>query len=703
MSKEFAVGIDLGTTYSAMAWVDETGQSVLLHNAEGDLLTPSVVMFEDDQVLVGKEAKRLGVYAADRLAECVKRDMGSPAFSRPIAGRQLPPEAIQAYILRKIRNDITKTIGDDFKVVITVPAFFDEPRRKATVDAAHIAGLHVLDIVNEPTSAALAFGEGLGFLRATGAAAVRMNVLVYDLGGGTFDVTLIEMKQGNLRTIATDGDVRLGGRDWDMALVDYCSQQFVQQFGSDPREDHVCLLRMLGAVEEAKHTLSARNNATIKVSYDGHDADLRITREVFEEETAHLLERTAYVTRQLLTASGLEWADLSRILLVGGSTRMPMVASMLQERTGLTPDHSVNPDEAVARGAALYADYLLAQRSETRKTKFQVTNVNSHSLGIEGVDPKTGRKCNNVLIRRNTPLPATKTERFVTKKAGQRSVVLKVLEGESQVPDECTPIGKAVIRDLPPNLPAGSTIRVTYEYGTNGRLNVTAGVKGTGKEIHLELERDGALSNALVAQWGRVIAAGGGLQSFDALLQGQPAPPPPMAVQSGPTIPASLSGRTLPTPSHAPGMTSTPSSQPAGLMPPTTTKASPTMPDTGGTVQAPPVQSPAPSPPVPNSSQPTASPTPPVPNPNWPAGGAAGAAMPASVASSSPAQPAAVAHPAASQPAPGGPPAHRPAPVTAPASTDSDRSFFATPLGWIVVLLVLSGVLGLGLLLGQMF
>ena len=260
-----------------------------------------------------------------------------------------------------------------------------------------------------------------------------------------------------------------------------------------------------------------------------------------------------------------------------------------------------------------------------------------------------------------------------------------------------------MIRDLPPNLPAGSTIRVTYEYGTNGRLNVTAGVKGTGKEIHLELERDGALSNALVAQWGRVIAAGGGLQSFDALLQGQPAPPPPMAVQSGPTIPASLSGRTLPTPSHAPGMTSTPSSQPAGLMPPTTTKASPTMPDTGGTVQAPPVQSPAPSPPVPNSSQPTASPTPPVPNPNWPAGGAAGAAMPASVASSSPAQPAAVAHPAASQPAPGGPPAHRPAPVTAPASTDSDRSFFATPLGWIVVLLVLSGVLGLGLLLGQMF
>ena len=224
MAKQRAVGIDLGTTYSAMAWVDESNKSVLIPNAEGDLLTPSVVLFEDQAIIVGKEAKKVAVMNAERVAVCVKRDMGRPVYSKPIRGQYLPPEVIQSYILKKLRADVAKSIGPEFQTIITVPAFFDEPRRKATYDAGVMAGLKVLDILNEPTAAALAFGQDLGYLTKFGAPREPINVIVYDLGGGTFDVTMIDMKAGNLRTVCTDGDVQLGGLDWDMRLVDMMAE-----------------------------------------------------------------------------------------------------------------------------------------------------------------------------------------------------------------------------------------------------------------------------------------------------------------------------------------------------------------------------------------------------------------------------------------------------------------------------------------------
>ena len=221
MPKSRAVGIDLGTTYSAMAWIDEAGKSELIPNEEGDLLTPSVVLFEDENIIVGKEAKKVAVMHADRVAICVKRDMGKPVYSTPINGQYLPPEVIQSYLLRKLKNDVSRKVGPDFHAIITVPAYFDEPRRKATYQAGQIAGLNVLDILNEPTAAALAFGEIQGYLTRFGAPREPMKVLVYDLGGGTFDVTLIDMQAGDLKTICTDGDVQLGGHDWDMRLVNY--------------------------------------------------------------------------------------------------------------------------------------------------------------------------------------------------------------------------------------------------------------------------------------------------------------------------------------------------------------------------------------------------------------------------------------------------------------------------------------------------
>lgn len=519
MADARAVGIDLGTSNSAVAWVDESGRSVMLRNAEGDILTPSVVLFDDAEIIVGKEAKRLGPLYPDRVAEWVKRDMGKPAYSRPIRGERLPPEVIQACILRKLRADIVATLGPHHKAVITVPAYFDELRRKATADAGEMAGLGLLDIVNEPTAAALGFGEVLGYLSAQGKPLAEMVVMVYDLGGGTFDATLLRLAAGDIRTLATDGDVQLGGHDWDTRLVNYAAEVFQKAHGCDPREDPASLARLYSAAVEAKHTLSARSRTILRVEHAGRVCDVPLLREQFEEMTADLLERTAYTTRQLLQAAGLSWSDVARILLVGGSTRMPMVARMLQAMTGRVPDRTVNPDEAVARGAALYARYLLSLDRGPGGTPFRVTNVNAHSLGVEGIDPETLRKVNIILIPRNTPLPAKATQRFMTKTEGQRSIVIQVLEGESSLPGECTAIGRTVIRDLPAGLPKGWPIEVTFQYQRNGRLTVHAVVPGTDRQGVLDLERDAGVSPEGMARWKQAVAEAAGFDGFEEMIQ----------------------------------------------------------------------------------------------------------------------------------------------------------------------------------------
>lgn len=521
MANVRAVGIDLGTSNSAAAWVDESGRTAMVRNAEGDLLTPSVVLFDDTEVVVGKEARRSAAVHPDWVAQWVKRDMGSPAYSRLIRGERLPPEVIQACILRKFRADVAAALGPATKVVLTVPAYFDELRRKATADAGEMAGLSLLDIVNEPTAAALGFGEILGYLSAGGKARDEMVVMVYDLGGGTFDATMLRLSPGEFRTLATDGDVQLGGHDWDGRLVDYAAEVFRNRHGQDPREDPAALARLYDAAVEAKHALSARSQATIRVEHGGHVLDVPVAREQFEELSADLLERTAYTSRQLLAEAGLRWQDVSRVLLVGGSTRMPMVPRMLQQMTGIAPDRTVNPDEAVARGAALYAHYLLRSPEHGGPgASFEVTNVNSHSLGIEGIDPLTLRKINVVLIRRNTSLPARRTEKFTTKTEGQRSIVLQVLEGESNLPGDCTMIGRTVIRDLPALLPKGWPIEVTFEYAANGRLAVRAVVPGTNREVTLDLERDVGLSREGISRWKRAVSASSavGFDQFESLI-----------------------------------------------------------------------------------------------------------------------------------------------------------------------------------------
>ncbi len=411
--------------------------------------------------------------------------------------------------------------------MITVPAYFDEPRRKATSDAGEMAGLEVLDIVNEPTAAALAFGEHLGYLDAMGSPRETIRVLVYDLGGGTFDVTAVELRPGNLRTLATDGDVQLGGRDWDERLAAYVAGEFERELLRNPRNDKGAAARLLRSVEEAKHTLSVRDQATVHIEFGGQARDVQVTRAKFHELCEDLLERTSYTTRQVLHSAGLEWTDVSHVLLVGGSTRMPMVAQMLEKLSGRKPQHQVHPDEAVARGAAIFAGYLLASRDERLPgAKFKVTDVNSHSLGIEGLDQRTGRKENVILIPRNTALPFQVTEKFVTKSPGQQSVVVQVLEGESKIPDQCTHIARAVMRQLPPALPQGTKVEVSYAYGTNSRLSVRAKVHGTPNELAIELEREGGMSDDRMARWKRIVTGDQGFDAFQPALRESALPAP---------------------------------------------------------------------------------------------------------------------------------------------------------------------------------
>jgi len=498
------VGIDLGTTYSVIARLDERGQPVTLVNAEGDRVTPSVVLFDGDDVVVGKEALKAIAIEAHHVAECSKRDMGHRVFHKVFDGRQFPPEVIEAWILNKLRNDAARQIGPFSKVVITVPAYFDEVRRKATQDAGYMAGFEVLDIINEPTAAAVAFGFQQGFLDRGGSTDRPRRILVYDLGGGTFDVTVMEIRGTEFVALATDGDVRLGGYDWDQRLVDLVAESFIREHYVDPREDPSTGGKLWRECEDAKRTLSARSKASVACDYKGFSSRVEITRQQFEEATKDLLERTRFTTVKTLEAAGLSWSDIERVLLVGGSTRMPMVSTMLEEISGMTPDASVAADEAVAHGAALRAGLVLAEQ-QGRPATFAIKNVNSHSLGVVGRDPQTQRRRNGILIPRNTPLPVTGKRVFKTRKANQKSILVQIVEGESPSADDCTQIGKCTVRDLPPNLPAQSPVAVLFHYEPNGRLKVRVTVPNTDRQVETEIVRENSLSKEHMDGWRRYI------------------------------------------------------------------------------------------------------------------------------------------------------------------------------------------------------
>jgi molecular chaperone DnaK len=506
--EDVAVGIDLGTTYSLVAHLDAQGRPVCVHNSHGDVLTPSAVLFDPDGAIVGKAALHASVSDPDRIAECVKRDMGQKAYRKKINGEDMPPEVISSLILRALKGDAERKLGRPVtKAVITVPAYFEETRRRATMDAGKLAGLDVLDIINEPTAAAIAYGYHLGFLdRGCSLQGDKpLRVLVFDLGGGTFDVTIVEIQGTDFTALATDGDVNLGGKDWDERLIHLAADRFQAQVQEDPRDNPYSLQELSISAESAKRTLTERKKAAVHINHLGRRLRIEVTRDEFEEATAALTERTRLTTEIVVRQAGLAWADLDRVLLVGGATRMPAIRRMLRELTGKVPEASLSPDEAVAHGAALYAE-LLAPRPGGEPAKFTMTNVNSHSLGVLGRAVRDGRKINKILIPRNSPLPRTVTKEFRTYREGQKSVLIKVLEGESEQPEVCTAIGTCAINDLPAGLPVGWPISVSYTYEANGRLHVAASLKGHAASVTADFERENRLPDEDAEMWAQFIA-----------------------------------------------------------------------------------------------------------------------------------------------------------------------------------------------------
>ncbi|MDA1016702.1 MAG: Hsp70 family protein [Planctomycetota bacterium] len=498
--KRLAVGIDLGTTYSVIAFLDSRGQPQTILNSEGDPTTPSVVLYEDGCITVGKEAQKAAAFEPERIANFAKRDMGNQHYHREINGEKLPPEVIQAQILKKLKDDAESKIGPIDEVVITVPAYFNEPRRKATQDAGQLAGLHVLDIINEPTAAAIAHGATQGFLNEWGEAGQTERILVYDLGGGTFDVTVMEIEGNDYRTLATAGDVYLGGIDWDRTLVDMVAEKYMERYGGiDPRDHPASLQRLIRDCEDAKRALTARERTTIIFEHASEGVRIPITREDFESLTAHLMQRTMFTVKTVIREAGFTWNDITRVLLVGGSTRMPMVKEILSRESGKSVDRSLSMDEAVAHGAAVYAGIL--QKSEVQEGDISVKNVNSHGLGVLGTERSTGRPKNTVLIPKNTELPTTMGKRFKTAKDGQKSVLVNVIEGGDSAGRNSTPIGKCVIRGLPDGLPGGTPVDVLFTYAANGRLTVRARIPSLNREAILTMERQSGLSDEELAGW----------------------------------------------------------------------------------------------------------------------------------------------------------------------------------------------------------
>lgn len=503
------VGIDLGTTFCAIATLDERGNAVTLPNLEGEMLTPSAVLLDGQGgAVVGQAARDVALEQPENVALLIKRWMGHPRFGPKVAGQEFRPETLSAILLRKLVDDAQRRIGAVSKAVITVPAYFDDTRRKATKDAGRIAGLDVLDILDEPTAAALAYSfqsahNPLSLRPDDGLPVQEQTVLVYDLGGGTFDVTLVKLSQHRFESLAIEGDVRLGGKDWDDRIVDWMAGKFLEKHGEDPRTDPHSLIALQSSAERAKRTLSKLPQATLTATHAGKVLTLPLTRAEFETITRDLLTRTRLTTQEVMRRAKASWDQVNRILLVGGSTHMPMTGQMLAELSGKSPDNSLAVSEVVARGAAIHAGIVAArlraasgQMEEDERLAglgdIVEINVNSHSLGIE--IRRGEERQNDILIPKNTQLPTSATRIYRTVSENQNRVRVKVLQGDAPQAEACISIGECWIEGLPPNLPKLTPVQVRCGVASNGLIEVTAQEMKSGKQARTEIHRASGLS-----------------------------------------------------------------------------------------------------------------------------------------------------------------------------------------------------------------
>jgi len=502
------VGIDLGTTMSVISHLDSSYVAASIPNREGEPLTPSAIYVDGSNVIVGKAAKDAASHYPEKVATLVKRDIGQAAYSKTVDGKTYRPETLSAIILQKLKQDAERRIGKISQAVITVPAFFDDARRKATRDAGVIAGLDVLDIVNEPTAAAMTFALN-GRLGASASGSVdapreSMTAVVYDLGGGTFDVTVVKLNNKDLKTLATDGEVQLGGRDWDEKIIDYVGEAFQEQFGVNPNKDPGRRATIANMAETAKKLLSQLPSAPIECFHDGNQLQTSLSRDKFEELTEDLLERSEMVTHLVIKQAALTWAEIDRVLLVGGSTRIPAVAKMLKRVTGIDPDDSLDPDQVVSHGAAIFGavlaakqhdgDLVIADDLEEELAGVVVQDVNAHSLGVGALHK--GKVTNAKIIPKNTQLPYASSKVLHLAQANKRSVAVKVLEGEAPLAEDCTLMGVCQVQDLAPGLPKFSPVQVRLGFETNGLVTVDALEMTGGSYANAEFRREDGLSDA---------------------------------------------------------------------------------------------------------------------------------------------------------------------------------------------------------------
>ncbi|NIL98286.1 MAG: Hsp70 family protein [Planctomycetales bacterium] len=504
------VGIDLGTTYSTLAYLDEEGEPIPVENEDGDCETPSLILLATTgHVVVGPNRMRAAMEDPKNVMERVKRHMGETEddFNHTFDGRKITPEFLSALILKKLKQDAEKKLGKKIgNAVITVPYYFNDLRRKATQDAGRIGGLNVIDIVNEPTAATLTFAWrhhelGVGLSDST----QTKSVLVFDLGGGTFDATVVEYTPTHFHVLATDGDVHLGGIDWNDRLLEYVAEQFKQQHGEDLLESPETSQLMRFECDQAKLALSENEKTSIACRYHGKSMTTEITRAQFEEMTADLTQRSLDTVDLVLKQANVKSSDLYAVVLVGGSTLMPVIGRRLEEELKIKPNRDLSPYTAVAQGAALHAAILeakhrpegaeMAEKLKRSLARVRQDDVNSHGLGMVAREPNTNKEINYVMIPRNTQLPAEQRQTFVTNQDGQRRVHVKVIQGEAPDPEACAQIGDLFIRDLPAGLPKGSPVEVIYSFDQMGRIHIRAEDKTSGKSATTQIERSGALDD----------------------------------------------------------------------------------------------------------------------------------------------------------------------------------------------------------------
>lgn len=493
------VGIDLGTTYSSIGFVNDHGKPEIIPNREGERITPSVVMFDGESPIVGSIAKRSAVANPEEVVQFVKRQMGNPSWKfRTGQDETYTPEEISAIILKRLKGDAEVHLGGPVRdAVITVPAYFNDAQRKATQDAGHIAGLNVTRIINEPTAAALAYGMDRIDEDHT--------ILVYDLGGGTFDVTIMRIADGSIEVVSSGGDKNLGGFDWDNALMEHLNNEFMAQGGRDLLDDPALTQDLRDKAEIAKKTLSTRDKTNVFLSADGKNATITVTLETFNELTSKLIKRTGHILDFVREDAGVEWSAIDKVLLVGGSTRMRSVPELVEKITGRKPSLELHPDEVVTMGAALQAEILAVKRGESALVERQdfplveISDVTSHSLGVVAVDDME-RVYNSIVLRKDSKIPGEARNEYATVVDNQTKLNVQVTQGEeSDLDGQVTIIGESVM-SIPP-YPKGAPIEVCFQYDIDGLIHLEVIDKTANRSLgEMEIPRTSNLDARSVAE-----------------------------------------------------------------------------------------------------------------------------------------------------------------------------------------------------------